>query len=128
MSLAVLGAVLAQQSGSRGFASFIPLLLIVVVFYLLLIRPQQRKARQHQELVQSTNVGDRVVTIGGIHGTVQTIDDDTVRLEVSPGTVLTMARSAIARRLVDADTGSGFDTTDDSIDITDQTDTGPGTP
>ena len=128
MSFPALGSVLAQQSGGGGFASFIPLLLIVVVFYLLLIRPQQRKAKQHQELVQSTNVGDRVVTIGGMHGTVQTIDEDTVLLEVSPGTVITMARTAIARRLVDADSGTDFGTADDSIDITDQTDTGPGTP
>ena len=125
MSFPALGSVLAQQTGG-GFSSFIPLLLIVVVFYFLLIRPQQRKAKQHQALVQSTNVGDRVVTIGGIHGTVQTIDEDTVLLEVSPGTVITMARSAIARRLVDADTG--IDTGDDSIDLTDRNDSGPGTP
>jgi preprotein translocase subunit YajC len=123
MSFLVLGAVLAQQT--NAFAQFLPLILIVAVFYLLLIRPQQRKARQHQELVQSTNVGDRVVTIGGIHGTVQTIDEDTVQLEVSRGTTITMARTAIARRLVDADTAVN----PGSIDITDQTgDTGPGTP
>ena len=122
MSPSALGAVLAQQS--PGISSFIPLLVIVAVFYLLLVRPQQRKARQHQELVQSTNVGDRVVTIGGIHGTVQTIDEDTVQLEVASGTVITMARTAIARRLVDADTAVNPGT----IDITDQTDTGPGTP
>ena len=81
-------------------------------------------AKQHQALVQSTNVGDRVVTIGGIHGTVQTIDEDTVQLEVSPGTVVTMARSAIARRLVDADTAVD----PSEIDITDETDTGQGLP
>ncbi|MPZ74243.1 MAG: preprotein translocase subunit YajC [Nitriliruptorales bacterium] len=86
-----------------GLTTFLPLLLIVAVFYLLLIRPQQRKAKQHQALVRSIGTGDRVVTIGGIHGTVESIDDDTIRIEIAPGTVITMTRAAIARRLVDAD-------------------------
>lgn len=104
-ALAMLLAAEGQTGGGGGFASFLPLLLIIAVFYLLLIRPQQRKARQHQELVRSIGTGDVVVTIGGIHGTVETIDEDTVRLEVAPGTVLTMTRAAIARRVVDADSG-----------------------
>ena len=104
-----LTTILAAESGGSaggGLVQFLPLLLIVAVFYLLLIRPQQRKAKQHQDLVASIGPGDRVVTIGGIHGTVETIDDLTARLEVAPGTVLTMTRGAIARRLVDADAGS----------------------
>ena len=100
-------SVLAQQS--PGVAQFLPLLLIVAVFYLLIIRPQQRKVRQHQSLVRSVDVADRVVTVGGIHGTVIEIDDATMRLEIAPGTVITMARSAIASRLVDADTGEDDD-------------------
>ncbi|HVM21213.1 MAG TPA: preprotein translocase subunit YajC [Egibacteraceae bacterium] len=106
MSSHVLITVLAQQEGGNPLTGFLPLILIIAVFYLLLIRPQQRKARQHQELVRSVGVGDRVVTIGGIHGTVQTADDETVILEVAPGTSLTLSRGAIARRLVDADTGT----------------------
>lgn len=108
-SLAV-GALLAQTSRGSGPASFIPLLLIVVVFYVLLIRPQQRKAKQHQQLVQAVGVGDRVVTIGGLHGTVESVDEDTMRLEVAPGTVITLTRGAIARRLIDADTDTDADT------------------
>ena len=119
MSSVVLGAVLAQQS--TGLTSFIPLVLIVVVFYLLLIRPQQRKARQHQDLVKATDVGDRIVTIGGIHGTIASIDEDTILLEVAPGTIITMARASIARRIVDADTA--IDVTDRPDD--DMPDTGP---
>jgi preprotein translocase subunit YajC len=112
---------LAQAGG--GIASFIPLLLIVAVFYLLLIRPQQRKAKQHQELVSSIGVGDQVVTIGGIHGTVQTMDDDTVRIEVAPTVVITMARGAIARRVTEDDEPDD-DTTSDELTVeTDPTDT-----
>lgn len=100
-------SVLAQQS--PGVAQFLPLLLIVAVFYLLIIRPQQRKVRSHQSLVKSVDVADRVVTVGGIHGTVVEIDDETMRLEVAPGVIITMARSAIGSRLVDADAGAEDD-------------------
>lgn len=123
-----LGTVLAAEStgGGSAFAQFLPLLLIVAVFYLLLIRPQQRKAKAHQQLVQSIGTGDRIVTIGGIHGTVETIDDDTARIEVAPGTVITMTRAAIARRLVDADEPAGdsgaLDDEDSGL-ATDPTDT-----
>ena len=113
--------VLAQQAGA---ANFFFLLVIVVVFYLMLIRPQQRKAKQHQELVRSIGTGDRVVTIGGIHGTVETMDEETVRIEVAPGTVITMARAALARRIIDADTPvTTSDATPAESSQTDTTDT-----
>lgn len=87
----------------------LPWILILGVFYLLLIRPQQQRAKRHRELVSSVDRGDRIVTIGGLHGTVDSVDEDTLRLEVSPGTVVTLARQAIARKLVDADTGVAED-------------------
>jgi transglutaminase-like putative cysteine protease len=68
----------------------------------------------------SIGVGDHVITIGGIHGTVQTVDEDTTHLEVAPGMTLTLARTAIARRVVDVEES------DDSVEETavpDQTDT-----
>ncbi|MDP8970891.1 MAG: preprotein translocase subunit YajC [Actinomycetota bacterium] len=99
--------VLAQENGAAGLlGGLLPLLLIVAVFYLLLIRPQQQRARRHRELVSSIRVNDRVVTIGGMHGTVQSVDEDTVRLEIASGTVVTMAKQAVSRRLIDADAGS----------------------
>lgn len=109
MSSLALGSFLAQTSGAQGLANFIPLLLIVAVFYLLLIRPQQRKAKQHAELIKSIGVGDRVVTIGGLHATVVSLDEETARLEIAPGTAITMTRGAISRRLVDADAAAGGD-------------------
>ena len=114
------GPVLAQSAGAgASLAQFIPYLLIVVVFYLLLIRPQQRKARQQQQLIASIGPGDRVVTIGGIHGTVQTIDNDTAIVEISPGTSITLARAALARRLVDAEPVADDTSATDPADPTD---------
>lgn len=77
----------------------LPLLLMVVLFYFLLIRPQQRRTRQHQEVVQSVVIGDEIVTIGGIFGTIQAVDDRTVDLRVSDGTVVKLAKQAIANKV-----------------------------
>lgn len=104
----MLAIVLAQADGDAGsaIAGFLPLILIVVVFYLLLIRPQQKRAKAQRELVTSLGPNDRIVTVGGLYGTIMSVDDDTIRVEVSPGNVLTFAKGAVARRLIDADTGT----------------------
>ena len=91
---------LAQSSGSGGLAALLPLVLMVGVFYFLLIRPQQRRARSQRQLLESLDVGDEVVTIGGIFGTVRALDDDEVTIEVAPNIELQFLKSAIARKLV----------------------------
>ncbi|MGI8874082.1 MAG: preprotein translocase subunit YajC [Egibacteraceae bacterium] len=112
MHAATLLPVLAQENGATGnpIAGILPIVLIIAVFYLLLIRPQQKRARQHRELVGSVDVGDQVVTIGGLHGTVRSLDDDTIRLELAPNLDVTVAKQAVSRRLVDADAGEFGDT------------------
>lgn len=101
---------LGQQAQPAPGLNLVFLVAIFAVFYLLLIRPQQQRQKRQRELVRTLGQGDVVVTIGGIHGTIESLDEDTVRLEISPGTVITLARGAVARRLVDADepaTGAG---------------------
>jgi preprotein translocase subunit YajC len=99
-------AFIAQNGSSQGsspIALFLPLLLMGGVFYFLLIRPQQRRVRAQQALISSVEVGDEVLTTGGIFGTVTEIDEDEgiVVVEVAPGTRIRMVKSGIARRLVD---------------------------
>jgi preprotein translocase subunit YajC len=89
----------ASTSKANPIATLLPIILIGAVFYFLLIRPQQRRQKAARELTQSTEVGDEVVTIGGLFGVVREIDDDSVLLEVAPGTELRFLRSAIARKL-----------------------------
>ncbi len=73
--------------------------ILVVAFLLLIVRPQRRQMAAHRALVASLEVGDEVVTSGGIYGTIKAIDDDGILdLEVSPGVVLRVARGAIAQR------------------------------
>src|SRR5436190_14403004 len=93
------GVAAKATTNTNPLVTFLPLILIGVVFYFLLIRPQQRRARAQRELIQSVDVGDEVVTIGGIYGTVRAVDDDAISVEVSPGTTLRFVRSAIARKL-----------------------------
>ena len=84
-----------------GLANLIFLGLLIGIFYFILIRPQKRRVEQHRQLVNSVGLGDDVLTIGGIYGTVAALRDDDVELEVSPGTKIRVAKSAIARRLAD---------------------------
>ncbi len=122
---AALVAAEKSQPKTNPIVTLLPILLIGVVFYFLLIRPQQRRARAQRELTQSTEVGDEVVTIGGMFGVIREVDDDSVLLEVAPGTELRFLRSAIARKLtaddeVPADDVDDHDEHDDTDDPDDE--------
>ena len=73
--------------------------ILVAAFLLLIVRPQRRQMAAHRALVASLQVGEEVVTSGGIYGTIRGLDDGTVDLEVSSGIVLRVARGAIAQRV-----------------------------
>lgn len=79
-----------------GIASFIPLILIFVVFYFLLIRPQQKQAKQLQQFLNDLKIGNKVITKGGIHGTITGLTDTVVTLEIASDVRIKVSRSAIA--------------------------------
>ena len=81
------------------YGQLLSLAIIVVAFYLLIIRPQQKRQKEHQALMASLAVGDRVVTIGGAYGTIQSLDDNRVGVEIAPGVVAEFDRAAIAKKL-----------------------------
>ena len=106
---------LAQQNGSGGSLIGLALpVLMIVGFYFLLIRPQRTKQRAQQALLASLEVGDEIMTTGGIFGTIIEIDDDegTVTVEIAPGTRVRMVRQGISQRFVE-DVGAGDDLDDD---------------
>ena len=77
--------------------SFLPLILMFVVFYFLLIRPQQKRQKDHAEMVKNLKKGDRVVTSGGVIGEIQTLQDDYVVLRVGDqGMKIEVLRSAVS--------------------------------
>ena len=91
----------AQAAGGAGgggaFQAFLPLILIFVVFYFLLIRPQQKKMKQHREMLDAIRRGDKVVTGGGIMGTVTKVDSDTeVTVEIAKDVKVDVVRAMIA--------------------------------
>jgi preprotein translocase subunit YajC len=89
-----------EAAAASGGGSFTPLLLIVLLFgvmYFLMIRPQQKRRREAQAMQSQLGPGDEIVTIGGLHATVVSIDDDIVTVEISPGVNVRFARPAIAR-------------------------------
>lgn len=72
--------------------------LMFVVFYFLLIRPQQKRAKTHREMVNTLTSGDQVVTAGGIHGKVVAVQDDVITLEIASGVKVKFNRTSIASK------------------------------
>src|SRR4051794_4424197 len=92
---------LAQITGTPGAGDFVsmilPLVMIMVIFYFLLIRPQQKKAKEHQELVSKVQRGDTVVTGGGLVGRVsRVVDDKELLVEIAENVKVRVVRSAIS--------------------------------
>jgi preprotein translocase subunit YajC len=85
-----------QTDGGAGFTAFIPIILMFVIFYFLLIRPQQKKAKEHQNMVNSLKKGDRVITSGGIYGEITSLDDNTVTVEIADKVRVKVTRPSIA--------------------------------
>ncbi|GAB2560450.1 preprotein translocase subunit YajC [Gracilibacillus alcaliphilus] len=76
-------------------ATFGPLVLMIVIFYFLLIRPQQKKQKQVNQMQSELQKGDKVITIGGFHGTVHALDENQIVLIAGDGSKLTYDRSAV---------------------------------
>lgn len=79
----------------QGYYQFIPIILMFVLFYFLLIRPQKKRQNAVQQMQNSLKKGDKIVTIGGMHGTVDSIDESRIVLKSADGSKLTFDRQAI---------------------------------
>lgn len=85
----------AAGQGAGGFTAFIPLILMFVIFYFLLIRPQQKKAKDHRDMIASLKKGDRIITSGGLHGRITGLDDTTLTVEISDKVRVKIARGNV---------------------------------
>ena len=87
----------ARTEGGGTITSFVlPMVFMVVIFYFLLIRPQQKKAKEHKALLDNLKRGDRIITSGGIIGTIVNIDDQIVNVEVADKVRIDLGRPYIA--------------------------------
>jgi len=84
----------ASQPG--GFALFLPLILIMVIFYFLMIMPAQRRQKKVAEMLKDLKTGDKVITNGGIYGTIAGLEPDAVQLRIAEQVKIKVSRSAIA--------------------------------
>jgi|SRR4030042_450575 preprotein translocase subunit YajC len=83
-------------AGGSGLTALIPLVLMFVIFYFLLIRPQQKRAKEHRDVLQNLKKGDFIVTNGGLYGRVVGLTDQVVTLEVAENVRVKVARSYVA--------------------------------
>jgi preprotein translocase subunit YajC len=95
-----LGAPASGGETGGGFgslvSSFVPFILIIGIFYLLIIRPQNKKQKDTQKMLSNLKKGDRIVTIGGVHGTIQSVKESSVIVKVDEYTKMEFSRSAIS--------------------------------
>jgi preprotein translocase subunit YajC len=95
VSSTVLGSFLLQAGGG-GLLAFLPLVVIMVIFYVLLIMPAQRRQKKTQAMLDALQMGDKVVTSGGLYGTVVGLEPEAVQLRIADQVKVKVSRSAIA--------------------------------
>jgi len=86
----------AQGGGASTIMSFLPLILIFVVFYFLLIRPQQKKAKEHQKMLEALKRGDKVITSGGVYAVIEAVGTTTVTLKIAENVKVKFGKAYIA--------------------------------
>ena len=90
----------SSTSSTQSFLIMIGfIVLLFVMMYFLTIRPQRKRQQEHQKMMQAIQRGDRVITIGGLYGTVESINEDSVTIKVEGGTTMRFIKSAIASKL-----------------------------
>jgi preprotein translocase subunit YajC len=97
MNLAMIFLMMGQGDKGGGGFQFIFLGLMILVFWMFMIRPQAKKAKLQKNFLQNLQKGDKIVTIAGIHGTVNKVNDDgTMQLEINPGSYIKIEKSAVS--------------------------------
>ena len=86
----------AAGQGSPGIMGFVPFILMFVIFYFLLIRPQQKKAKEHRDMISNVKKGDKIITSGGIYGRITGMDDTTLTVEISDKVRVKVVRANIS--------------------------------
>lgn len=86
-----------QEGGQGGFMTFIPLILIFVIFWLFFIRPQSKRAKEQQKFRDELSKGDKVLTIGGLHGKIDEVKEHTVMLGIDKDVKIEVEKNAIIK-------------------------------
>lgn len=87
----------ADAAGGGWLGAMFPFIIMIAVFYFILIRPQQQQQKKRREMLDGIKVGDKVVTVGGIHGEITQVKEDEVRLRVADKVEITLNRSGVGQ-------------------------------
>jgi len=90
------GCIPEEEGGGFDLTIIIFLVAIVAIFYFLMIRPQRKRQKEHQQLMEELKRGDRVITAGGIYGVIESLSEDSIVIKVESGTTMRVARSSVA--------------------------------
>ena len=88
--------ILAQQTASQGLGLFLPFILVIGIFYFLIIRPTRQRQKGLEALINDLKNGDKVITNGGLHGTIAKVKDNTFVLKMADQVKIEISKSAIA--------------------------------
>ncbi|MCP3944939.1 MAG: preprotein translocase subunit YajC [Desulfobacteraceae bacterium] len=104
-----MGTMGGQTGQAGGIAGFLPIIILFAIFYFLLIRPQQKKAKEHKGMVASLKKGSRIITSGGIFGTIVSIDESTIGLEIAEKIKIKISRGNVAGLITENDSAQKSD-------------------
>jgi preprotein translocase subunit YajC len=90
-----------MQQGGSLIGSLLPLIVLFAIFYFLIIRPQQKQAKQHKEMIENMKKGDKIVTSGGLIVEVVKVEEEFFKVKNSDGTEMKLAKDYVARKLED---------------------------
>jgi preprotein translocase subunit YajC len=126
----LMGAPAGGEGGGSGsfLTSLIPFAAIIAIFYFLIIRPQNKKQKDTQRMLEAIKKGDKVVTVGGVHGTIQSVKDKTVILRVDESVKMEFSRSAISsvEKVERAEKEEKKESSDSAAEIEDKKDSDAG--
>ncbi len=89
---------LQQAPQPQGFVSFLPIILVIAIFYLIVFMPARRRQKKLQEMIDNLKTGDRVITTGGIFGTVVALRGDRLQLRIAENVKIDVSRNAVASK------------------------------
>ena len=85
----------AAQQGGGGLSSIIMMVAIFAIFYFIMIRPQQQKMKEHKKMLDAVKKGDEIVTAGGIYGTIEGVNADTLTVKIAEGVKVKITRGSV---------------------------------
>lgn len=101
IATAVTAAFAADAAQPSALSSMFPLLVIFVIFYFFLIRPQQKQAKKHQQMLNAIKKDDKIVTNGGIYGTVTSVKGGIIEVKIAEGVKVQLSKSAVSSLVTD---------------------------